>query len=80
MSRRGWVYAPEVKSVRKKEVRMLAEGSTFTQKVKQSPDNFTTRYDRKLQKLSRTLRNTQVSKKATSWMLFIKIPLVKKSG
>jgi CRISPR-associated protein Csm4 len=32
--RRGWVSTPEVRSLRKKGVRMLAEGSTFTQEVK----------------------------------------------
>jgi CRISPR-associated protein Csm4 len=31
--RRGWVYTPQLKSLRKKGVRMLVEGSTFSQKV-----------------------------------------------
>lgn len=33
VSRRGWIYSPRLKSLRKKGVRMLVEGSTFPQKV-----------------------------------------------
>lgn len=33
VSRRGWIYTPRLKSLRKKGVRMLIEGSTFPQKV-----------------------------------------------
>ena len=33
VSRRGWIYTPRLKSLRKKGVRMLVEGSTFPQKV-----------------------------------------------
>ncbi len=33
VSRRGWIYTPQLKSLRKKGVRMLVEGSTFPQKV-----------------------------------------------
>jgi CRISPR-associated protein Csm4 len=34
VSRRGWIYTPRLKSLRKKGVRMLSEGSTFPQEVK----------------------------------------------
>ena len=32
--RKGWIYSPRIKSLRKKSVRMLTEGSTFPRKVK----------------------------------------------
>ena len=32
--RKGWIYSPQIKSLRKKSVRMLTEGSTFPRKVK----------------------------------------------
>jgi CRISPR-associated protein Csm4 len=32
--RKGWIYSPRIRSLRKKSVRMLTEGSTFPRKVK----------------------------------------------
>jgi len=51
--RKGWIYSPQIKSLRKKSVRMLTEGSTFPRKVKGQLINVTPDVDFEIPQVKR---------------------------